>query len=99
MENNLKIYYTPRARETLNSVYQFILQRFGSKSADKFLLKAEKTIALLPKQPFMFKASTIDESVRVGFITKQCSLFYQVTENSIHLLFFWDNRQESTFQV
>jgi plasmid stabilization system protein ParE len=97
MPDSLEIYYTPRAKETLALVYQFLLQNFGQKAVDKFALKAEKTIALIAVEPFMFKASVIDENVRVGLITKQCSLFYQVTENSIHLLFFWDNRQEPTF--
>ena len=97
MKDNLEIYYTPRAKETLISVYQFIFKKFGRGAADKFLVKAEKTISLLPKQPFMFKASTIDNNVRVGLITRQCSIFYQVTEDSIHLLFFWDNRQETAF--
>ncbi|MES2112954.1 MAG: hypothetical protein V4577_29665 [Bacteroidota bacterium] len=45
-------------------------------------------------QPYMFKASSIDEHVRIAFITKQTSQFYMITDESIHLLFFWDNRQE-----
>jgi plasmid stabilization system protein ParE len=91
---SLPIFYTPRSRETLKSVYDFIHNKFGTKAADKFALKAEKTIDLIAEYPLMFKASTIDENVRVGFITRQTSLFYRVTNTSIHLLFFWDNRQE-----
>lgn len=91
---SLNIFYTPRSKETLTSVYHFINSKFGLRSADKFLLKAEKTIALIAEQPFIFKASTLEDNVRIGLITKQCSLFYRVTETSIHLLFFWDNRQE-----
>jgi hypothetical protein len=45
----------------------------------------------------MYKALAIDENVRVGFITKQCSLIYRVTDTEIHLLYFWDNRQEPLF--
>jgi len=95
---SLAIYYTPRSLETLVAVSEFILLKFGKKSADKFILKAEKTISLIAKQPFMYKASIIDENVRIGLITPQCSLFYYVDENSIRLLFFWDNRQEPSFQ-
>ncbi|MCR8561310.1 type II toxin-antitoxin system RelE/ParE family toxin [Mucilaginibacter sp. BJC16-A38] len=91
---SLQIYYTPRSKETLSSVYNFILGRFGKRSADKFILKAEKTISLIAEFPLMFKASSIDENVRIGLITKQTSLFYLVKETSIDLLFFWDNRQE-----
>lgn len=90
----LAIFYTPGAKETAESVYSFIYQKFGIRSADKFLLKADKTIALIAEQPFMFKESTIDKNVRVAFITRQCCLFYSIRNSSIHLLFFWDNRQE-----
>jgi hypothetical protein len=56
--------------------------------------KAEKTISLIADNPFMFRASTIDDDVRIALITKQCSLFCRVTDASVNLLFFWDNRQE-----
>ncbi len=91
---SLAIFYTPRAKETLHSVHSFITQKFGVKAANKFVVKAENTISLIAEQPFMFRASTIGPDIRVGLITRQCSLFYKVTGDSIHLLFFWDNRQE-----
>lgn len=91
---SLQVFYTPRSKETLTSVHDFIHDKFGLKSANQFVLKAEKIVSLIVDQPFMFKASTIDYNVRVGFISKQTSLFYRVTDTSIHLLFFWDNRQE-----
>jgi len=53
-----------------------------------------KTINLIAEQPLMFEASAIDDSVRVAVISKQTSLFYRVTKDSIHLSIFWDNRQE-----
>ncbi|MES2428877.1 MAG: type II toxin-antitoxin system RelE/ParE family toxin [Bacteroidota bacterium] len=90
----LEIYYTPQSRETLRGIYNFIHNKFGFRSAEKFSIKAEKTILLIAHQPLMFKASNIDEKVRIALISKQTSLFYRITEDSIHLLFFWDNRQE-----
>ncbi|MFI5161819.1 MAG: type II toxin-antitoxin system RelE/ParE family toxin [Sphingobacteriales bacterium] len=91
---SLVILYTPRSKETLSSVHNFIQNKFGVISADKFAAKVEKTITLIAEHPFIFKASTLDDSVRIGLINKQTSLFYRVTGTSIHLLFFWDNRQE-----
>jgi plasmid stabilization system protein ParE len=96
---SLQIFYTPRSKETLESVYNFINNKFGPNPANKFLLKAEQAVALIAEHPFMFKASAIDDNVRIAFISKQTSLFYRVNETSIHLLFFWDNRQESFLQT
>lgn len=93
----MRVRYTEAARLTLIAIYNFVDHKFGRKSADKFQLKANKTVNLIAQQPLMFKASEFDEHVRVGFITKQCSLFYHVTDSEIILLYFWDNRQEPLF--
>ncbi len=91
---SLQVVYTPRSKESSISVYNFIRNKFSIRSADKFLLKAEKIIELIADYPLMYKATSIDEKVRIAVITKQTSLFYKVTDTSIQLLFFWDNRQE-----
>jgi plasmid stabilization system protein ParE len=95
---SLKIISAPTAGVTLSTIYNFIEERFGSRSAEKFLQDAEKTIALIADNPLMFRASSFDMTVRIGFISKQTSLFYRVSEDAIHLLFFRDNRQEPIFK-
>jgi plasmid stabilization system protein ParE len=67
---SLLIFYTPRSKGTLESVYNFIHDKFGSRSADRFVLKAERIIALIAEHPLMFKASTIDDNVRIALISK-----------------------------
>jgi len=96
---SLSICYTPRSQETLASIYTFIENKFGINSADKFLSKAETVVSLIADHPFMFKSSSIDHNVRIALITKQTSLFYRVTDDSVHLLFFWDNRQDPVFDL
>ncbi len=91
---SLAVFYTPRSTETLRSTYDFINEKFGVIIADKFIVKAESVIALIAENPFMYNAATIDSSVRKALVTKQTSLFYRVKDDSIDLLFFWDNRQE-----
>lgn len=58
---SLQVFYTPRSKESLESVYRFILDRFGELSAGKFISKADKTINLISQQPFIFKASDLDQ--------------------------------------
>jgi plasmid stabilization system protein ParE len=71
----LKVEYAPEAEETLISVYEFILDKFGKRSAESFLTKTEKIIGLVAELPHMYKASPFDENVRIGLITKQTSVF------------------------
>lgn len=91
---SLAVNFSPESRETFSSIYHFVLQKFGERSAHEFALKTDKTIRLIAQNPLMYKASAIDKQVRIGIISKQTSVFYEVTPEAINLIFFWDNRQE-----
>ena len=93
----LKIVFSADALEILLSIVNYIQSNWGSRQSEKFLEKLHKTLDLVSKNPYMFKASLIEDSVRKGFISKQTSFFYEIHENAIFILFFWDNRQEPIF--
>lgn len=52
---NFHILKTPRSEETVQSVYHFINNKFGTRAAEQFIVKAEKTIAAIARRPYMFK--------------------------------------------
>lgn len=91
---SLPIFYTDSAKQSLQLVIDYIEENFGLKTADDFLNLAERKIQLISKNPFIYKASSIDENIRIATFTEQTSLFYQILEDKIVLLFFWDNRQD-----
>jgi len=93
----LKIRYTPRAKETYKAIYQKVKGQYGKRIADQFESRVDKVASLVAEYPLMFKAFPIDESIRIGLVSKQTSVFYRVTKTEIHILFFWDNRQEPFF--
>ena len=94
---SLKIIFTDDATDILLSIADFIENKWSLKQAEKFLQKTYKTLDLLSDHPYMFKASSLHENIRIGTITKQTSFFYEIQENEIIILFFWDNRQEPMF--
>lgn len=86
--------FTDKASEMLLLTSLYIENKFSRHHADKFIEKAYKTFDILIQQPFIFRASSFDEDIRIGIINKNCSFFYQVQESRISILFLWDNRQE-----
>lgn len=90
----MELVFTDEATEMLVSVSLFIEEKWNLKQAEKFLAQAFKTFDLLLQHPYIFKASTLDQNIRIGFISKQCSFFYEIKESDIVILFLWDNRQE-----
>jgi plasmid stabilization system protein ParE len=93
----LNIVFTNEATEMLVAVSLFIEQKWSLNQAEKFLKQAHYTFELVSKNPYIFKASELDEHIRIGIITKQCSFFYEIKEAEIVILFLWDNRQEPVF--
>jgi plasmid stabilization system protein ParE len=92
-----KIVFTDDGIDTLQSTASFIESKWNSKQAEKFLEKVYKTLFLASENPYMFKAFSLSDNIRVGLISKQTSFFYRVEENEIVILFFFDNRQEPFF--
>ena len=90
----LQVFYSDRARDTARQVYNFILVKFGKKAAGDFKIKLENTIQSISEFPYIFKASGLDETIRIGLITRQTSVVYEVRDDTIYLHYFWDNRQE-----
>lgn len=90
----MELIFTDAATEMLVSVALFIEDKWNLKEADRFLSKAYKTFDLISEHPYIFKASSLDQKIRIGIISKQCSFFYEIKESQIIILFLWDNRQE-----
>jgi plasmid stabilization system protein ParE len=90
---NLAIAWTDDAQETFDLTVAQIENKWGNRSAEKFVRGAFKTINRISTQPYMFKAS-FTNNVRKALITEQTSMFYEVHATHITILYFWDNRQE-----
>lgn len=90
-----KIVWTPVAVETYHSLVQYLALEWGDLSKTKFLNEVEWVVDLISQNPEMFKRSTRYKNIRIGYLSKQCSLIYRIKPDEIELLVFWDNRQDS----
>jgi len=90
---SLAVFWTGEATDTFDSIVLLIETKWTDKEAADFVNHANKVIALISDQPYMYKSS-ISNNVRQAVITKQTSMFYEVHHEFITILFFWDNRQE-----
>jgi plasmid stabilization system protein ParE len=89
----IPLYWTDNAIISFQAIVDLIESNWGEKETRKFVKRTNKVLDNIASQPYLYKASTVD-NVRQGIISKQTSLFYEIFNNSISLLFFYDNRQE-----
>jgi plasmid stabilization system protein ParE len=90
-----KVRWTTEAEQTFDSIIDYLENRWTEQDIINFVTKTNYLIDQISINPEMFRSSS-KINIRVGFITSQTSLFYQIinSENLILLLSFWDNRQD-----
>lgn len=93
----LPIFWNIEAQITFDAIVEYIESVWGEKEVANFFHQTQRVLKSISKQPYIFKASEINQNIRKGLISKQTSLFYQVEKNRIIILYFWDNRQEPIF--
>ena len=90
----LEVIFSDDAEDTFNSIGQQLAERFGEREENEFRRGVYEVIGKISKFPFMYKAVGDDENLRKAFVHRNCSMFYDVGDTSIEILFFWDNRQD-----
>lgn len=92
----MKVIWTNSALSSFSEIIDFLEITWGVKYIQEFYLLTEKTITQIQENPFQFKASKKHPLIRKGFIHKNVSMFYRVSEklNQIELLYFHDNRSK-----
>jgi plasmid stabilization system protein ParE len=93
---SLPVRWTTEAEESFASIIAHLENNWSEKEIRKFIRKTKDVLKQIAAFPLMYEASQSKPHVRKGFVTKQCSLFYEVRQGTIVLLYFWDNRREPT---
>ncbi|MEX2595996.1 MAG: type II toxin-antitoxin system RelE/ParE family toxin [Salibacteraceae bacterium] len=89
---NYKIYYTDRASQDQQELYEYLLEKGGMQTVKKLDAKIEKSLSLIAQRPEM-NPSSQQTSIRRCVISKQTSLYYRVNKYNIELLTFFYTRQ------
>lgn len=93
---SLPVHWSAEAEDTFDDIITHLELNWSEKEVRKFFRTTRDVLKQISSFPLMYKASRSRWEIRRGFITKQCSLFYEVKEDHILLLYFWDNRRKPT---
>jgi plasmid stabilization system protein ParE len=91
----MKLKVTKRAKENFHAIRGYIEGNWGSKSADEFQTKIENFLDLLQDFPEIGTLEVKEKGIRGFTITKQTTIFYRIKGETIIILAFFDNRQDS----
>lgn len=90
----MQIIWSKNAQITFDAIVVYLENSFGNNIAKKFIAKADSSIQTIASFPNLYKAISLKQNVRKATISKVCSFYYEINDNTIVILYFWDNRQE-----
>ena len=91
-----KIVFSSRSKSQLDSLLNYLENKFSILTKKKFISKLDKSISIIQKDPDTFPKSNNSKMIRKCIISKQTTLYYRFNSQEIRLLSFFDTRQNPT---
>ena len=89
-----KIGWNKKAQTTFDKIVDYLLDEFGESSAKKFINKVNNFLELIEQNPEVGKIEVEEKSIRSWRVSKFTIAFYQVKNDHIFILKFFDGRQD-----
>lgn len=90
----LEILWSKKADRKFDHIIEYLSAEFGEASTKKFINKVYEFLDLLAQFPDIGTIESKEHNIRGFVIVRQLTIFYQVRNDKIILLNFYDNRQQ-----
>ena len=89
----INIYWSKKADKRFGSIIEYLEDEWGHHTTSLFVKKVYDFLDILSEFPEIGTVEKKELNIRGFVIVKQLTIFYQVREDKIILLNFYDNRQ------
>ena len=93
MASDFKIYWTEEAVNNLESILEYLTNRWTQREVDNFKKTLGKQIELIENNPLLFPISEFNNKLRKAVLSKQTTIFYTVSGQIIYLVYLFNSRQ------
>ena len=90
----LEINWSKKADKKFDKIIEHLTKKWGENAAKAFVKKVFEFLDILSEFPLIGSIEKRDLNIRGYVIVKQITIFYQIREDKIILLNFYDNRQK-----
>ncbi len=94
MAYDYTVFWSAEAIINLESILDYLQRRWTQREVDKFKNQLGKQLNLIISNPKLFPISDYNPRLRKAVLSKQTSIFYEVSENRINVVYIFDNRQD-----
>jgi len=93
MKNIYKIVWSDEALNNLQAIIEYIENRWTERELNHFSKLLDDNLKLIQSNPKLFPKVEKFHTLRKNIISSQTSIYYKITDNEIHLISLFDNRQ------
>lgn len=88
-----QIIWSPQANQTYLLILEYLQKKWTEREINNFIERTEKVLFFISQNPLLYRYSKQNDSYKC-VVTEQTSLIYQIKQDKVELLSFWDNRQD-----
>ncbi|MFZ4524821.1 MAG: type II toxin-antitoxin system RelE/ParE family toxin [Chlorobium sp.] len=94
MGSDFKVFWTDEAIKNLQSIMDYLDSQWTQREIDNFKKKLAKQIELIETNPKLFPVSEYNPRLRKAVLSKQTTIFYEIADRMIYLVYLFNNRQD-----
>jgi len=88
-----KIHWSDEAIDNLKEIIDYLSIRWTQREVENFKGKLRQMLDLINSNPELFPVSSYNPRLRKAVLSKQTSIFYEVSENRIYLAYLFVNKK------
>jgi len=94
MASDYKILWTDEAINNLEGILNYLNNRWTQREIDNFKSRLSMQISLIKQNPVLFPVSQYNIRLRKAVLSRQTTIFYEVTGQIIYLVYLFSNMQD-----
>ena len=94
MGSDFKVFWTDEAIKNLQSIMDYLDCQWTQREIDNFKKKLAKQIELIETNPRLFPVSEYNPCLRKAVLSKQTTIFYEIADRMIYLVYLFNSRQD-----
>jgi hypothetical protein len=88
-----KIVWTTEADQTYQQILEYLQAKWTEREIYNFITRTETILFFISQNPLQYSYSKKND-VNKCVVRKQVSLYYQIKQDTVELISFWDTRQD-----
>lgn len=87
------VFWTDEAIYNLEAIFDYLNLNWTQKEIDNFKRKLGRQIELIEKNPRIFPVSIHNPRLRKAVLSKQRTIFYELKDEEIYIIYLFSNKQ------